>query len=37
MTFDFALLKLEIDKNQENLKALINTQNPLKTSLNNLI
>ena len=41
MTFDFAILKLEIDKSmktkKKNLKILTNTQNPLKTSLINLI
>ena len=41
-TFDFAILKLEIDKSmktkkKKNLKILTNTQNPLKTSLINLI
>ena len=33
MTFDFAILKLETDKNMKTKK----TQNPFKTSLNNLI
>ena len=41
MTFDFAILKLETDKSmktkKKNLKILTNTQNPLKTSLINLI
>ena len=40
MTFDFAILKLETDKSikkNKNLKILTNTQNPLKTSLINLI
>ena len=40
MTFDFAILKLEIDKSmktKKNLKILTNTQNPHKTSLINLI
>ena len=39
MTYDFAILKLEIDKSiktKKNLKILTNTQNPLKTFLINL-
>ena len=44
MTFDSGILKLETDKGmktkkkkKKNLKTLANTQNPLKTSLINLI
>ena len=46
MTFDFGILKLETDKGmktknkkqkKKTLKTLTNTQNPLKTSLINLI
>ena len=42
MPFDFAILKVEIDKSMKIKKTLkhwsiLNTQNPLKTSLNNLI
>ena len=40
MTFDSGILKLETDKGmktKKTLKTLTNTQNPLKTSLINLI
>ena len=42
MTFDFDILKLETDKGmkkkkKKTFKTLTNTQNPLKTSLINLI